>query len=108
MGWMESIQLRHSKHIRCPYCADGLDFRVMVRQGRSDWYMCGGCGHLSMPSSPFHQCTCTNCSKLEEKRRMWNHAALNDGISKTGLIDEVPVTLRHLTRLFRRIAVSVY
>jgi hypothetical protein len=108
MGWMDWMQLTHTKHIRCPYCADGLDFRLMVRQGRSDWYICGACGHLAMPSSPFYQCICKNCCRLDEKRRTWNSAAPVGMIPRPGFFDDVHLRLRNLSRIFRRIAVSLY
>ena len=39
---------------------------------------------------------------------MWSSAALSGSIPKPGLMDGVQVTLRHLSKLFRRIAVSLY
>ncbi|HVN22266.1 MAG TPA: hypothetical protein VMU05_25995 [Dongiaceae bacterium] len=64
---MDWIHFHTSNNIRCPYCTDGVSFRPMARQGSGDWYVCQGCGHLSLPSSPVYRCTCSKCSALEKK-----------------------------------------
>ena len=44
--------------MRCPYCAEDNNFKVMIRQGGpEDWYMCARCGHLNLPTNPLFQCT---------------------------------------------------
>src|ERR1700756_4207280 len=107
MGLMDWTQLPQCKNIRCPYCADGIDFRLMMRQGRSDWYVCGGCGHLALPSSPFYQCICKNCNKLERKRRLFSAASFPVEVSKPTFLGEFQVRLRDLSRRVRRMALSL-
>lgn len=102
MNW---TNLPHSKNIRCPYCADGIDFRLMVRQGGTDSYVCEACGHLSLPSSPFYQCICKNCGKLETKRQLFSTAALPLLVPKAGLLEDVQLRFKHLSNLFRRMGV---
>ena len=108
MGWMDWTQLHHCKNIRCPYCADGIDFRLMMPQGRSHWYMCASCGHLSLPSSRFYQCTCKNCSKLESKTRLWNGGSFPVAMQKRSLVGIVHLRLQHLSQLFRRMGTFVF
>lgn len=64
---MQRTELYEGKKIRCPYCAEGPDFRLMVRQREGEWYLCRGCGHVSLPSSPYYQCVCTNCRTTQRK-----------------------------------------
>jgi hypothetical protein len=73
---MKRTELHESTKIRCPYCADGSDFRVMVRQRDGEWYLCGGCGHVSLPSSPYYQCICTNCRRMDRKTSHFTRAPI--------------------------------
>lgn len=86
-----------SKNIRCPYCAVGLDFRLMVRQAGGDWYVCVGCGHLSLPSSPFYRCICRRCSGIDRK---WSNAPIPVKLPKRSLFQVFQIRLRNLSRLF--------
>jgi len=53
--------------IRCRYCVEGGDFKVMIGQGGAEtWYMCARCGHLAMPTNPLFKCTCAKCVELTE------------------------------------------
>ena len=101
---MDWTQLPHHK-IRCPYCADGTNFRLMVSLGSSDLYFCRVCGHVSLPSALFYHCICENCCKLEHKRRLFNYALLPVLIPKARLLDDVYGRVRNLFRAFRRIGV---
>lgn len=105
MGSMDLTQLPHSSKIRCPYCADGTTFRVMVSMGSSDLYFCRACGHVSLPSAPFYQCICENCCKLENRRRLLTHGAFPLVIPKARLLEDVYGRVRNLFRAFRRIGV---
>lgn len=95
-GLIDWTEPHKSKSVRCPYCADGFDFRRMVRQGSGDWYVCGGCGHLSLPSSPFYRCICRKCSGIERK---WGIHPLPVIIHKRSLIHQLHTRLRYLSRL---------
>jgi hypothetical protein len=52
------------KLIRCPYCVEEETFKAMFRHHGGDWFVCGVCGHLSLPSDPFFECTCRKCIAL--------------------------------------------
>lgn len=73
---MERTELNEGKKIRCPYCADGLDFRLMARQREGEWYVCSGCGHVSLPSSPYYQCVCCNCRRVDRTTSHFTRAPL--------------------------------
>jgi hypothetical protein len=48
--------------MRCPYCVEGGNSKVMIGQGGSEiWYMCARCGHLTWPTNRFFKCTCAQC-----------------------------------------------
>ncbi|HEV2397746.1 MAG TPA: hypothetical protein VGS27_12445 [Candidatus Sulfotelmatobacter sp.] len=110
----------HSGEIRCPYCTDGVSFRLMVRQNSGDWYMCQSCGHLSLPSSPLHHCTCSKCAELSQKAgwpvlppiRVVMRRLPPVGVPlvadppKRGLLNGVQMRLRHMSRFFRRTGTS--
>src|SRR6476660_7964810 len=53
--------------VRCPYCALGSEFRLMVAHldGR---FICAQCGHLAFPTNPDFGCSCPNCEALKSKR----------------------------------------
>jgi hypothetical protein len=57
-------RFRRPKIIRCPYCVENEDFRVMIAQAGGDWFLCGNCGHLALPTNPLFQCTCNKCAGI--------------------------------------------
>jgi len=65
---IEWSRLRSSKNIRCPYCVEGDDFKMMVAQGSGDWFLCVNCGHLTLPSYPTFRCLCSKCVGLKGVR----------------------------------------
>jgi hypothetical protein len=96
---MDWTKLHRRENVRCPYCAEGLDFRLMARQASGDWYLCEGCGHVSLPSSPLYRCICGKCSTLNRK---WGSGATFPVIAKRRLLADFHLRLRHFSRLFRR------
>ena len=50
--------------IRCPYCVEGGDFKVMAPRAEGEWFLCLKCGHANMPSHPSYRCNCTKCGAL--------------------------------------------
>jgi hypothetical protein len=52
--------------VRCPYCAEGKDFRAMVglTGGDDGTFFCSRCHHLARSSDPAFKCLCPNCRKL--------------------------------------------
>lgn len=66
---IEWPKLAKPKSIRCPYCVDGENFKLMVAQTGGDWFLCGRCGHLALPSSPAFRCLCKKCIALNPETR---------------------------------------
>lgn len=57
--------------VRCPYCAAGLEFKLMV--GHLDGrFICAQCGHLAFPGHPSFTCSCPRCEALNAKRTRKN------------------------------------
>jgi DNA-directed RNA polymerase subunit RPC12/RpoP len=53
-----------SRHIRCPYCIDGLVFKVMTPSNGE--FVCGSCGHHVSLQSPTFNCSCPRCNDAEK------------------------------------------
>ena len=67
---MTALEASHKPRLpvmRCPYCIEGGSFKVMIGQGRGDWYMCARCGHLTLPTDPVFECTCPKCVQLKNR-----------------------------------------
>jgi len=60
-----------SNAIRCPYCAEGDQFKLMQARAEGEWFLCEGCGHVRMPGHSLYKC---NCSKCEAVHVVTNHA----------------------------------
>lgn len=58
---LEWRRFRKPKNMRCPYCVEGNDFKLMAVQTGGDWFLCATCGHLSLPSHPSFRCMCGKC-----------------------------------------------
>lgn len=56
-----SSNRRAMNTIRCPYCVENGVFKPMSSQGSGEWWVCQRCGHLSLPSKRFFECTCSKC-----------------------------------------------
>ena len=48
--------------IRCPFCVEGNEFKVMVSRGAH--MFCGRCGHVVVPGLPTFECSCPKCKEL--------------------------------------------
>jgi hypothetical protein len=92
---MDRNQPPASKSLRCPYCAEGADFRLMAQRGASDACICQACGHLAMPGFPTYQCFCRNCRKLEQRRRDWTEVSPPVAVGKRGPMRESAVKVQH-------------
>src|SRR3954465_8286675 len=59
------------KLVRCPYCVEAGQFKVMTVHRDRQWSLCEGCGHLALRQSPTFQCTCAHCVRIDKapKRR---------------------------------------
>ena len=56
---------RAEKPIRCPYCVDGGEFKVMNGAEGDARHACEVCGHLAVPSNPLFECNCERCVQLK-------------------------------------------
>jgi predicted RNA-binding Zn-ribbon protein involved in translation (DUF1610 family) len=68
-----SSNWRHGKRsvaIRCPYCVEGREFRLMLSRDSEECYLCANCGHLAMPKHPGFNCPCTKCIALNLRSRV--------------------------------------
>ncbi len=61
MQWMKPAD---GKQVRCPYCINAGEFRIMEARSPGDWFICAGCGHLTLPSDPSFECSCEKCVSL--------------------------------------------
>jgi hypothetical protein len=50
--------------IRCPYCLEGDNFKLMKARVDGQTYLCVRCGHLAMPKFADYQCDCPHCVNL--------------------------------------------
>jgi hypothetical protein len=64
----QSLNNAGRRDIRCRYCIEGGNFKLMIGRGEGDWFMCARCGHLAMPKNPLFTCTCAKCVELEPLR----------------------------------------
>ncbi|PYX48694.1 MAG: hypothetical protein DMG79_11235 [Acidobacteria bacterium] len=53
------------KMVRCPYCVESGEFKVMTDAEGIEGRICGRCGHLAMPSNPLFECRCAKCAGLK-------------------------------------------
>src|SRR5450755_1823304 len=59
-----------SVRVRCPYCVEGSQFKLMV--GHVDGrFICARCGHISHLNDPSFVCSCLKCENL--KRPLVGH-----------------------------------
>ncbi|MFZ0321865.1 MAG: hypothetical protein WAL56_22260 [Candidatus Sulfotelmatobacter sp.] len=50
--------------VRCPYCVDGGNFKLMNARADGEWFLCPGCGHATMPGHSSYRCNCGRCTAL--------------------------------------------
>ena len=60
---------RETRAIRCPYCVDGREFRLMLARDSEECFLCANCGHIAMPKHPGFKCPCTKCIALNLRSR---------------------------------------
>ena len=58
------------RSIRCPYCVEGREFKLMLNRDSDECYLCANCGHLAMPGHPEFKCACTKCFDLNVRSRV--------------------------------------
>ena len=68
---MTDLEASHEPRLpvmRCPYCIEGGNFKVMIgRGGLETLYICARCGHKTLPTSPLSKCTCVKCVELKNR-----------------------------------------
>ena len=50
--------------VRCPYCAEDGNFKLMKARADGEWFLCPTCGHAAMPSNSSYHCNCSKCIEL--------------------------------------------
>ena len=60
---------KRPRSVRCPYCVEGREFRLMLDHDSDECYLCASCGHLAMPGHPEFSCPCTKCFALNLRSR---------------------------------------
>jgi hypothetical protein len=58
------------RSVRCPYCVEGREFKLMLTRPSDECYLCADCGHLAMPGHPEFKCPCTKCFALNSRARV--------------------------------------
>ena len=59
-----TVMPNSAEPLRCPYCRDGSEFRLLVTRTEG-WLQCEGCGHNAMPLDPEFKCTCLKCDSTD-------------------------------------------
>jgi hypothetical protein len=55
--------------MRCPYCIQDGNFKVMKRRLEGRWFICEGCSHVVMPENPNFVCQCQKCVEFFRDKR---------------------------------------
>jgi hypothetical protein len=50
--------------VRCPYCVEGHNFKLMNPSADGEWFLCPTCGHATMPGNSTYRCNCSKCAEL--------------------------------------------
>ena len=56
--------------MRCPYCVEDNDFKMMVPYWHGQQFVCLSCDHVANPTSLDFRCFCLNCSKPSAHEKM--------------------------------------
>lgn len=56
--------------VRCPYCVEDDNFRLMKSRPEQRWFVCESCGHAVMPDNPNFRCYCQKCGELSRHGEM--------------------------------------
>ena len=55
--------------VRCPYCVEDGNFKIMTRMGEGTRYVCAGCTHTVVPEDPSYRCACAKCGRVSDLGR---------------------------------------
>lgn len=55
--------------VRCPYCVEDGNFKIMTRSDEGSWYVCLCCGHTVKPDGPGYRCECAKCIRVYDLGR---------------------------------------
>jgi len=50
--------------VRCPYCVEDRNFKLMKARADGEWFLCSTCGHAIMPGNLSYSCNCSKCTEL--------------------------------------------
>jgi Zn finger protein HypA/HybF involved in hydrogenase expression len=48
--------------VRCPYCVEGNNFKLMMSRHEGRWFVCEKCSHMTIPTDPDYACNCPKCT----------------------------------------------
>jgi DNA-directed RNA polymerase subunit RPC12/RpoP len=55
--------------VRCPYCVEDGNFKIMTRKGEGGWYVCAACTHTVVSDDSGYRCKCVKCTQVYELGR---------------------------------------
>jgi predicted RNA-binding Zn-ribbon protein involved in translation (DUF1610 family) len=58
---VRGVKRDHHGAVRCPYCVEDRNFRLMQARADGEWFLCPACGHAAMPSNSSYRCNCSKC-----------------------------------------------
>lgn len=61
--------------VRCPYCIDREQFRIMIAQEPGERFACEGCGHVAVPENLSFACVCEKCRAVYSMDNIQRRAA---------------------------------
>jgi hypothetical protein len=60
----KGFQGNGSQVVRCPYCVEDRNFKLMNARADGEWFLCPTCGHATMPGHSTYRCNCSKCIEL--------------------------------------------
>jgi hypothetical protein len=73
MTGVTNSNLRRSKRpmpMRCPYCVESREFKLMLARDSDECFLCANCGHLALPNHSGFKCPCMKCIALNPRSRV--------------------------------------
>jgi len=55
--------------IQCPFCIEGENKRMMKARADGGWFLCTGCGHVTMPGHESYRCNCPKCGEASSRAK---------------------------------------
>jgi predicted RNA-binding Zn-ribbon protein involved in translation (DUF1610 family) len=58
---VRGVKGNNTRAVRCPYCVEDRNFKLMKARADGEWFLCSNCGHAIMPSNSSYRCNCSKC-----------------------------------------------